>query len=213
MQCRVLIWGAGGHAKVIAEILRLSGHEVVGFIDDINQGRRGEPFAGATVIGGSDDLTRVRQSGVSHAIIGFGDNVRRCESGEIAKARGFVLTTAIHPSVILGADTVVGEGSVLAAGAVINPGARLGRSVIVNTSATIDHDCIIADGVHVGPCANIAGHVTIDSCAWIGIGATIIDHKHIGAKSIVGAGAVVVDDVPAGVVVAGVPARFLKSTS
>ena len=213
MKNRVIIWGASGHAKVIADILRGSGSEVVGFIDDINPERRGEQFCGATVLGGRDDLNELRLSGVSQVIIGFGDNARRLAAGEDAESLGFILVTAIHPSAVVASDVVVGPGSVLAAGAIINPGSVLGRLVIVNTGATVDHDCLIADGVHVGPGVNIAGHVQIGCRTWIGIGAKIIDHRRIGAGSIVGAGAVVVDDVPDGVVVVGVPARILKQVS
>lgn len=209
----MVIWGAAGHAKVVADILRANGSEVVGFIDDVNPGRSGEPFCGATVLGRRDELDGLRKRGVSNAIVGFGDNTRRLLAGGVLESLGFELVSAIHPSVVLASDAVVGTGSVLAAGVVINPGSSVGRLAIVNTSAIVDHDCVISHGVHVGPGANIAGHVHVGRAAWIGIGATIIDHKRIGAGSIVGAGAVVIEDVPEGVVVVGVPARILKRVS
>jgi len=206
---RVVIWGAGGHAKVVAEILRARGIEIVGFVDDINLGRRHEPFCGATVLGGRDEFEKRQHNGLLSVIIGFGANTRRLSAGQLVKSLGFMLVSAIHPSAIVAPDVVVGAGSMVAAGVVINPGSTIGESAIVNTSAIVDHDCTLDDGVHVGPGVNIAGHVHLGRCAWIGIGATVIDHKRIGEGAIVGAGAVVIDDVPDGVVVAGVPARIL----
>jgi sugar O-acyltransferase (sialic acid O-acetyltransferase NeuD family) len=108
-------------------------------------------------------------------------------------------------------DVQVGPGTLVAAGAVINPGVVIGKNVIVNTLACIEHDCTIENGVHVAPGARLAGHVRVGSGAWIGIGATIIDKITIGKHSIIGAGSVVIRNIPADVVVAGVPARRIRT--
>jgi acetyltransferase EpsM len=207
----VLIWGAAGHAKVVADILRRNAYTVCGFLDETTPDRRGESFCGATVLGGANQLSKIYESGVRKAIVAFGDNMRRLAVGKLLEERGFELITAIHPSAVIALDALIGPGSVVAAGAVVNPGTKIGRCGILNTAATVDHDCAIADGAHIGPGAHIAGHAQVGRCAWIGIGATIIDRKRIGAWSIVGAGAVVIEDVPDRVLVAGVPARVIKS--
>lgn len=208
----VVIWGAAGHAKVAAEILRRTGFRVVGFIDDVNPARRGESFCGATVLGGAAALQSLKDAGVGAAFIAFGHNENRLAKGKEIERLGFELVRAIHPSAIVATDAVLGCGCLLAAGAVVNPSASIGRHAIVNTNATVDHDCVVGDGAHVGPGASIAGHVRIGRAAWVGIGATVIDHVDIGAGSIVGAGAVVVAAVPDNVVASGVPAKVIRST-
>ena len=210
MKEKVLIWGAGGHAKVVEDILRLTGFEVAGFIDEVNPSRRGESFCGATVLGGAGALEELPAQNVRKAIVAFGDNARRVARGNQLESAGFELVVAIHPSAVIAGDVRMGAGSVIMAGSVINSHTAIGRHVIVNTRAGIDHDCDIAEGAHVGPGANIAGDVRIGRCAWIGIGATVIDHQQIGAGSVVGAGAVVLKNVPENVIVVGVPARILK---
>ncbi len=207
---KAVIWGAGGHAKVVADILRLSGLEVVGFLDEVNSGRRGQPFFGSVVLGGVEQLDSLLHSGVRRAFVGFGNNWRRLEAGNLLESRGFELVKAIHPAAVVAADVKLGAGTMVAAGAVVNPGSGIGKNVIVNTRASIGHDCVVNNGAHVGPGASVAGSVIIGRCAWLCIGSTIIDKKRVGADSIVGAGAVVIHDVPDGAAVAGVPAQMLR---
>ena len=213
MLTKIVIWGAAGHAKVVADILRQTEFDVVGFLDDTNPDRRGESFCEATVLGDANQLQKIYESGVRKAIVAFGDNMRRLAVGELLEERGFELITAIHPSAVIAPDALVGPGSMVAAGAVVGPGAVIGRCAILNTAGTVDHDCTIVDGAHIGPGAHIAGYVEVGRCVWIGIGATIIDRKRIGAWSIVGAGAVVIEDVPERVLAAGVPARIVKNVN
>jgi len=207
---RCLVWGAGGHAKVVAEILRLRCWEVVGFIDDVNADRKGREFYGAAVLGGREVLDDLLSSGVKNAVVGFGDNRLRVKIAGELSGRGFDLVSAIHPGATCASDVSIGEGSVVASGAVIGPSTRVGCQVIVNTQASLDHDCVIGEGAHIGPGAIVTGVVDVGECAWIGAGAVIADHKTIGADSVVGAGAVVVKDVPASVVAVGVPARVTR---
>jgi UDP-N-acetylbacillosamine N-acetyltransferase len=212
MNTKCFIWGAGGHSKVVAEILRLNGCDVVGFLDGLNAGRKRTRFYGASVLGGEEVLSDLLDSGVTHAIVGFGNNRKRLELSEMLERRGFRMMSAIHPNAVCAADVSIGAGTVVCSGAVIGPSTFVGRNVIINTQASLDHDCVVRDGAHVGPGAIVTGQVQIEECAWIGAGAVISDHRCIGADAIVGAGAVVVKDVPEAVVVVGVPAQILRKT-
>lgn len=213
VKTKAVIWGAGGHAKVVAEILRLRGHEVVGFIDDVNEERKNREFFGATVLGGHEVLDDLLRAGVTNAVVGFGHNNLRLQIAEMLAGFGFKLVSAVHPSAVCASDVSIGENTVVAAGVVIGPSTQVGRSAIVNTHASLDHDCRVGDGAHIGPGAIVTGGVDIGECAWIGAGAVVADHKRIGAESIVGAGAVVVKDVPSAVVAMGVPARITRNVS
>jgi UDP-N-acetylbacillosamine N-acetyltransferase len=207
VSAEVIVWGAGGHAKVVIDILLRTGFTLAGLIDDLEPTRRKVRLGDTMVIGDARELTRIYAAGIRQAIVAFGDNTRRMKAVADLESLGFELVRAIHPSATIGMESTVGAGSMIAAGVVLNPSTVVGKSVIVNTCASIDHDSLIRDGAHVGPGATIAGHVEIGERAWIGIGATVIDRKRIGADAIIGAGSVVVDDVPKGVVVMGVPAR------
>jgi acetyltransferase EpsM len=208
----LVVWGASGHARVVADIIRLGNeYDIVGFLDDVHPERCGTEFCGARVLGGRETLDDLRRQGVQHVIFGFGDNRARLTLGNLVRAEGFCLATAIHPRATIAADVAIGRGTVVVAGAVINPGTRIGQSVIINTSASVDHECLVDDGAHVGAGVRLGGKVVVERGAWIGIGATVRDEVVIGAHSMVGAGAVVVANVPARVVAYGVPATVRKA--
>jgi UDP-N-acetylbacillosamine N-acetyltransferase len=209
---RLVVWGASGHALVVADIVRVTGnYEIVGFLDSVNTDRHNTEFCGSRILGGIEQLDWLRLSGVTQLIVAFGDCSARMKTAALAKQKGFTLATAIHPRATIAPDAVVGEGTVVAAGAVVNPGARIGSNVVVNTSASIDHECLIADGAHIGPGAHLGGKVTVGAGTWVGIGAVVRDKIAIGANSVIGAGAVVLSDIPAGVVAYGVPARVIRA--
>lgn len=206
----VVIWGASGHARVVADILRRSGARVAGFLDDLAPARRGEAFDGSIVLGGRAELDALRARGVRRLALGVGDNRARRAFADAAAAAGFDLVTAVHPSAVVARDATLGPGVVIAAGAVVNPGAAIGRAVIVNTCASADHDDRIGEGASLGPGARLAGAVVVGEEAFIGLGAAVIERVRIGARTIVGAGAVVVRDLPDDVVAVGVPARVTR---
>ncbi len=207
---RLVIWGASGHASVVADIVRLSGdYEIAGFLED------GHPslhvkFCGSMILGGTEQLDDLRATGLSRLILAIGDCRARMRLADIATNKGFTLATAIHPRATIAAGVCVGAGTVIAAGAVLNPGTRVGSNVIINTSATVDHNCEIADGAHVGPGCHVGGWARIGSETWLGIGAIVRDRIVIGRRTVVGAGAVVVRDLSDDVVAYGVPAKVVR---
>jgi acetyltransferase EpsM len=208
---KLLIWGASGHAKVVADIVRRAGvFEVAGYLDDINPHPPDATFLGAPLYTSVTALAAVRSMGVDHLILGIGNCEERLRLAPVAREHGFSLATAVHPCAVVAEDVRMGAGTVVMGGAVINPGAVLGENVIVNTGAVVDHDCIVEDGAHICPGTRLAGDVTVGRGAWIGIGATVIEKVRIGAGALVGGGAVVIRDVPENARVAGVPARILK---
>ncbi len=161
------------------------------------------------VIGCFNDAILFRKS-YSYAIVGLGDNQSRIGWLRQLEAAGYIVPTLIHAKAYVSPYATVGIGTVVFAQAAVNSGATLGRGVIVNTGATIDHDCFIDDGVHVCPGAHLAGEVHVGARSFIGIGAIVIQQTIVSEGVTVGAGAVVVNGVPAGVTVAGVPAKILR---
>lgn len=198
------LYGAGGHAKVILDILRAQG-VVVDCVCDDDVALR--DFCGLPVLRGSEVPAGT-------AIISIGKNLARQKIAEFLKSRGNVcFATAIHPSSVVSPSVKIGAGTVVMPGAIINSGVEIGEHVIVNTGASVDHDCRIGNFVHVAPHSTLCGNVSIGENAWIGAGAVIIQGVSVGENACVGAGAVVIEDVPANTVVAGVPARTLKVSS
>jgi len=209
---KLIIWGASGHALVVADAARASGeYEIVGFIDDVHPERSGEAFCGAAILGGREQLDVLPQQGVDKLIMGIGHCQARLELSEFARNKGFRLATVIHPRAYVAMDASVGRGTVILAGAVVNSAARIGENVIINTSASVDHECLIEDGAHIGPGVHLGGRVSVGRGTWIGIGATVIDRASMGAEAVIGAGAVVVNNIPDGVLAYGIPARVVKA--
>ncbi|MHB2021061.1 MAG: acetyltransferase [Candidatus Xenobia bacterium] len=190
----VVVWGAGGHGRMVADVLAAAGHEVVGFIDRVpGPGRVAETEAG-----------RWRQHEV---LIGIGDNATRRRLFERLQAAGWRFATAVHPRAIVHPSVTLGRGTVVMPGAIVNLDSRLGENCIVNTGATIDHDCRLGRDVNVAPGVHLAGAVEVEDGVLLGIGSVVIPGLRIGARARVGAGAVVVRHVAADATVVGVPAR------
>ena len=209
----VIGMGAGGHAKVVIEALRLAGAwNIIGLLDP-NEHLHDMTMAGVPVLGGDEQLTHLKASGVRHAFVGVGaspsTSVRRALFATLKHA-GFDIVDTIHPRAFVSPSARIGEGFTALAGAVIHTDAVLGDNVIVNTGAIVEHDCVIGDQVHVASRAILTGGVMVGHGAFVGAGACVSPQVRIGPGAVIGAGAVVVRDVAAETVVVGVPARVLR---
>lgn len=214
MKKKIVIWGASGHALVVVDILRLNAEfEIVGFIDDVNPDSVGSNFCGLPILGGREQLSILPAQGADQILLAFGNCSARLHLAALARTHGFTLATALHPAATIARDVTIGAGSVVAAGAVINPGCRIGENVIVNTCASVDHQSVVSDGSHICPGVRLAGRVSIGKAAWVGIGSTVIDGVHVGDGAFVGAGSVVVKDIPDQMLAYGVPAKIIKRIS
>jgi sugar O-acyltransferase (sialic acid O-acetyltransferase NeuD family) len=207
----LIILGAGGHAKVLIDALRLRDGDLLG-VTDADAGKKGGRLMGVPVFGGDEEVAKYPAETV-RLVNGLG-SVRvghhRRDLFERFKSRGYLFARVIHPSAVLAADAVLSEGVQIMAGAVVQAGCRIGSNAIINTRATVDHDCDIADHVHISPGATLCGGVAVGEGAHIGAGATVIQGVRIGRNSLVAAGAVVIRDVPEGATVAGVPAKEIS---
>lgn len=204
--------GAGGHARVVLDILvRAGGFEIVGFTDS-DPARKGAVVEGFRVLGDDRTLKDLLRQGVRHAFLGIGgvsDNAPRAAVYEKACALGLSFVKAIHPAAVVASSANIGNGVALMAMSVLNPGVRLGENVIVNTGAIVDHDCILGNHVHIAPGATLSGGIVVGDGAHIGIGASIVQGVRIGRNAVIGAGAVVIRDVPEGATVVGIPAHAI----
>jgi sugar O-acyltransferase (sialic acid O-acetyltransferase NeuD family) len=206
----VVLIGAGGHGRVVLDILRSAGvHRPVGFLDADPQ-LTGQEVGGIPVLGQLNLLPKLKSQKVKGVIISIGDNHPRRQYFRKISDQGFEIISAIHPASYVSKTVKLGRNVVVAAGAVISTDAEIGNSVIVNTSAVIDHECQIGEAVHICPSATLAGRVSVGAETFIGLGCNIIQCLKIGSHAVVGAGAVVLGDVPEGATVVGIPARVIK---
>jgi sugar O-acyltransferase (sialic acid O-acetyltransferase NeuD family) len=208
----VVIYGASGHGKVIADIVEKSGGTVLAWVDD-NKNLWNKTFYRYPVWGGGSYLLKAAEDSIFSVIIGIGDNHLRYKIQQNLEREKLSFAAAVHPSAQLGSDVTIGEGTVIMANSVINPGTRVGNHCIVNTAVSIDHDCVIGDFVHLSPGAHLGGSVQVGHSSWIGLGASIINKIYIAEHTIIGAGSVVIHNVDAYTVVAGNPAAFLRKTT
>ncbi|MFZ5722994.1 MAG: acetyltransferase [Pseudomonadota bacterium] len=193
---------AGGHGKVVAAAAEAAGMSIAGFFDDV---RPGTTVLGYPVLGPLADFAAL---GSVPAVICLGDNRQRLEMQARWPRAHWV--TIVHPSAVVHRSVRLGAGTVVLAGAVLNPDAVVGAHAIVNTGARVEHDCVLGDAVHLATGVSLGGRVRVDEGALIGTGAAVRPDVHIGEWSVVGVGAAVVRPVPAGVTVAGVPAKPLR---
>lgn len=203
MNEQVIIVGASGHGKVVADIIQKSGDTVVGFLDD--NPNSPEKLAGFPVLGTIEKYKLYKKY---KFVIAIGNaEIRERIVSNLSNVEWY---TAIHPSAaISGIDVLIGEGTVVMANTVINSGAEIGKHCIINSGAIVEHDCQIQDFVHVSVGAKIAGTVTIGRNTWIGIGASIKNNLSLCENCMIGAGAVIVKNINEEGTYVGVPAERL----
>lgn len=202
---RLIIIGAGGHGKVIADNAVKNGYTDICFVDDNMTGE----CLGFPIVGKCCDLENLSND-KTYFVIGIGNNeVRK----QIAQKFDINWATIVHPSAQIATNVSVGKGSVVMAGAVINADASVGEHCIINTGVIIEHDNVIEDYVHISPNAALGGTVRIGTGTHIGIGATVINNTHVCCNCTVGAGAVVVRDIKTSGTYVGVPAEEIKRNS
>ena len=203
---RLIIIGASGHGKVVADIAEHCGYKDISFLDDSTSIRT---CMGYPVVGTTKDIEKFADTDFFVAV--GNAKIRRMILRNII-SEGKNVPTLIHPKAVIASNVTIGKGTVVMAGAVINPDSEIGEGCIVNTGATVDHDNQINNYIHVSVGSHLAGTVTIGQLTWIGAGAVVSNNINICGGCMIGAGAVVIKDINVSGTYAGVPARKIKET-
>lgn len=205
----VVILGAGGHARVLIDLLRRQGGLEPVAVLAPDRSLLGGELLGVPIIGDDDALGAFDPARVA-LVNGVGSTQRVAARRDLflrCRDLGFAFATLVHPNAIVAQGVSLGEGAQVLAGAIVNTGARVGEDSIINTAAVVEHDCLIGAHAHVATGAILAGGVILRDGAHVGAGATVIQGLTIGPRAVIGAGAAVIRDVEADTVVVGVPAR------
>ena len=207
---KLIVFGAGGHAKVVIDIVEQQGaYEIAGLLDD-DPRHHGSDFFGYAVLGGREQLPALYAAGLRHAIVTIGDNASRAAVAAHLVQQGWRFAIAVHPRASIGRGVTIGPGSVVMAGCVVNADTALGAQVIVNTGATVDHDCRVEDAVHIAPGCHLCGGVSIGWGSLLGAGTVVTPGLSIGRDAVVGAGSTVIRDLADRAKVSGSPAKPLS---
>ncbi len=211
----LIVLCAGGHARVVIDILRRGGSAVTALVD-ADTHLHGEAVDGVPIIGGDDkvlardpaSLMLINALGNAAAQVGSSGLARRRALFDTFKAKGYRFAQVVSSDAVVSPTAVLAEGCQIITGAIVHPGCTVGANTIINTGAQLDHDVRVGAHCHVAPAAVLCGAVTVDDECHIGAGAVIVQGIHIGRGAVVGAGAVVIQDVLAGATVVGNPARI-----
>lgn len=198
---RLIIIGASGHGKVVADIAKLCSYTEIVFLDNNPELKE---CSGYPVLG-HDTMTAELEGEIFVAV---GNSEIRQKLMD--RDAGRVFPTLIHPSAVIAEYAEIGRGSIVMAGSVINPGAKLGKRCIVNTSCSVDHDCIVGDYCHVSVGAHLSGTVELGNHVWIGTGATVSNNVNICLDVVIGAGAVVIREIKKEGTYIGVPIKKME---
>lgn len=203
MKDKLIIIGASGHGKVVADIaIKMNKWQSIAFLDDDESIKTS---MGLEVIGRTADAFTYKDE--ADFFVAIGSNTTREKIQEKLIEQGINVICLIHPSAVIGTNVEIGFGSVVMAGVVINSSSRIGNGCIINTSSSIDHDNVIENYVHISPGVNMAGTVKVGKGSWIGIGSVVSNNVNICSSCKVGAGAVVVKNITEPGTYVGVPAR------
>ena len=203
MKNKLIIIGASGHGKVVADIaIKMNKWQSITFLDDDESIKTSMELE---VIGKTADAFTYKDE--TDFFVAIGNNATREKVQEKLIGEGFNVVSLIHPSAVIGTDVEIGIGTAVMAGVVINSSSRIGMGCIINTSSSLDHDNVIEDYVHISPGVNMAGTVKVGKGSWIGIGSVVSNNVNICSGCKVGAGAVVVKDITEPGTYVGVPVR------
>jgi UDP-perosamine 4-acetyltransferase len=204
---KLVIYGAGGHGKVVADITEKSeSFTIAGFIDNAEI----EEHFGYKVLGKDEELSSLKEKGIDYIFVAIGNaKIRKKISENLIKSK-LLFATIIHPSAQIGRDSNIGQGTVVMPGAVIGPNTRIGDGCVINTCASVDHDSVLDDYVQIAPGAHLGGKINVGQGTFVGIGSCIKDKITLGKWSVIGAGSAVVDNVPDFVVSYGLPAKVIR---
>ncbi|MCA0991377.1 acetyltransferase [Pseudalkalibacillus hwajinpoensis] len=191
MRERLIIIGASGHGKVVADIaLKMNRWKEIAFLDDDEQRKSALGFE---VVGKSNDVINYIDD--SDIVVGIGNNEIRQKIQSEIEEMGASIPVLVHPNAVIGEEVEFGAGTVVMAGVVINCSTRIGRGCIINTSASVDHDNVIEEYVHVSPGVRLAGTVKVGYKTWLGMGSLITNNVNVVSNSIVGAGSIVLKNI------------------
>lgn len=193
---QLVIIGAGGHGKVVADIARKQGYEIIRFLDDASV---------PGVEGRVSEFERFLDN--AEFFVAIGNSLFREKITNALQSKGAEMATLVHPNAVVANNVNIGKGTVIMAGAVINTDTEIGDGAIINTCASIDHDCRIAKYVHVAVGAHVCGTVEIGEHTWIGAGATVINNVNIIGGCMIGAGAVIIDNIGRKGTYVGIPGK------
>lgn len=196
---RLIIIGASGHGKVVADIARLVGYIDIAFLDDDENILE---CGGYPVIGKSNSAPE------GDLFVAVGNGKIRKMLMDTYRNRNFPVL--IHPAAVVAENTKIGNGTVVMAGAVINSGSRIEKGCIINTCASVDHDCMVGGFCHIAVGAHLCGTVSVGELSWIGAGSTISNNINICSNVIIGVGAAVIRDITHAGTYIGIPSHRLE---
>jgi len=193
---KIYIYGAGGHAQVIADIAKAVGYKEITFIDDNHS-----KFA---------TFTDIQEYNMIPIVLAVGNNEIRKKIYQKVKQYGFLVKTLIHPSAVISSSVSIGEGTVVMPHVVINAQATIGKGAIINSSSIVEHDNELGDFVHISPRVALAGNVKVSELSHIGIGTCVKEGIDIGKSTVIGAGSVVVSSLGDHQLAYGNPAKVKR---
>jgi sugar O-acyltransferase (sialic acid O-acetyltransferase NeuD family) len=208
---KTYLYGCGGHAKVILDILLKQKISIAGIVDDY-PGQECRDIHGVPIYSSQSILSSYSPDSVRW-IVAIGNNKIRQSIAEKLSHQGYQFITAVHPSAQIALGVTIAPGTVVMANAVLNTDAQVGHHAIINTGATIDHDCVIGDYAHIAPGCSLCGQVSVGLGALLGVGTKVKPAMKIGAWTTCGAGSVVVESLPPNVVAYGCPACIVHSST
>lgn len=199
----LIIIGASGHGKVVAEIAEINKEYAnIYFMDDFSDIKE---FHGYRNLGSTKQIDKYKDK--ADFFVAIGDNSVRKDKLEALIKENYSIPTIIHPDTVISNTAYIGKGTVVMAGAIINASVKVNIGTIINTNSSIDHDSTVGKYTHISPGTTIAGSVSIGDEVWIGINASVINNITICDNVVVGAGSLVLENIEKCGTYVGIPVR------